>query len=349
MYMQTVVSQIAIFAFFFSQVCLAAEEEEWIRFDCDSYENGKFITIAASGNGTTRNAHLAVYEILAPNFRMRRLHSRFLLHQCLYTQACLCSGGRFFVTKNDYQYEEKRYPLVVYDLVRNEHTSYELDGLFSPNQKMQILKVTDDPENEDNPRNPIGFYGWSQPLVESEKHFDAKSMSFTLYASGPDSLDDWRDVSQLQQVTKPFINIVIDLPTRLAKAVASSETKDLRPKGDGPHDGTDRVYLECVQQESIADAVFDKAGKRILLPRLIQMHHPNPKSQQVYRLEPETQEYVAVDASEWSNDKNDKKKGNWCIADHDKELRESLDEQVKELREKLNHQKSKQQDEGTKK
>lgn len=327
---------VLLFLVLTTQFGLGDEKEDRAWFEGSFHENRKFVTILASGNGTTRNAHLTVYEVLAPNFQLRRLHSRFLLHQCHYTRACLCSGGRFFVTKNVLSHGDLRYPLVIYDLVRNEQTAYELDQLFSPDQQSRIKK-TIHLKNINSMEDYIGLRDWSQELYQSEDHFDAKTMSFTLYSVGP-MLDDWRKAPELLKVEKPFVNVVIDLPTRVATAVASSETKDLRPK---PPFVPVRAYLNCLAQESIDDAIFDKTGNRILLPRMISVHYVNPESVRVYRVDPDTSEYMEVDASEW---KNDKKAINQCSADHDMDLRERRAEQANALGQKLELEKSQKHD-----
>lgn len=273
--------------------CVEGHDPDRISFIGRFHDNDKFITILAMGNGTTRNAHLTVYEVL-PNFQLRRLSGRFLLNQCKYTYACLCVGGRFLVTTNQSSWDELTHALVIYDLVRNEQTAYEVEELFSPDQQLQIKKLHCP---KCKPRAVL--VEWSQPLVESDRHLDAKNLSFTIHSVGLDFSTDMRMAQDLLKVESPFLSIVIDLPTRAAKTLASSTLVDLRPKPQTePWDTNKHAYVNCDDQSSTNDAIYDKSRNRILLPRLMEVHFTNPEGRRLYQLDSETQEYSAVDTSD---------------------------------------------------
>ncbi len=284
-------------------------DDDAIAFIGESHENSKFVTILANGNGSSRNAHLTVYEVLTPDFKLRRLHSRFLMHQCHYQHCCLCAAGRFFITINDWWAGEISHPLVIYDLARNEYTSYSVDELFTVDQLSTIRKTM----GREREIGTVGFE-WAQTLEQSEHHFDPKSLTFTIHGIGPwaydkDVLRGWGDLPELLEIEKPFVPVVIDLPTRIAKAISSPQTKDIREvKRDG-------VRITCVNQWSIESAIYDNAEKRILLPRMVQVNYLTAKL--TYRLDSETQEYTIVEPSEMIT----VVVPNVCSADQDKERR----------------------------
>ena len=285
-------------------------DDEAIGFSGGLHESKKFLTICADGNGSTRHAQLTVYEVLAPNWELRRLHSRTLVHQCYYTHCCLCAAGRFFITVNEKWWEEISYPLVIYDLVRNEESKYSLDELFTPNQLSLIRKTM----GEEDTVGTAGF-GWAQPLHQSEHHFDAKNLTFTIHGVGPweydnDVLRGWGDLPAQLGIEKPFVPVVIDLPTRVAKAITSAQTKDIREVN---REGTG---IDCVDQVSSDDAIYDKSKKRILLPRMIQVDYKVTRL--TYKLDAETQEYVIVEPNDWQRGEIVRR---ICSAEQDKELR----------------------------
>ena len=118
--------------------------------------------------------------------------------------------------------------------------------------------------------------------------------------------------------------VVIDLPTRNAKAVASSNTIDLRPKPENePWDTEKHSYINCDDQASIDDAIYDNSRSRVLLPRFIEVHFMSPEGKRLYQLDSETQEYSSVQASDGRATKQIEKV---CSADRDLVRKRMLDQ-----------------------
>lgn len=169
---------------------------ENIHYDARGFENDNFLVIITDGNNRDRTAYLTVFEVLAPDRRLRRLHQTKLLNGCNPLGFSLCGAGRFFVTIDEWKDAQiTKNALVVYDLVRREHTAYRLNQIFS--------------EKDYDALPETGFltgvqWHYFQP---HEKNYHPETLEF--YLNAPiDYADSYSSDHPL---------VVIDLPTRTVR------------------------------------------------------------------------------------------------------------------------------------
>jgi len=238
---------------------------EDINQDARGFENDNFLAIVAGGNKRDRTAYLTVFEVLAPDRRLRRLHQTKLLNGCSPKSFQLCGSGRFFLTMNEWKDARiSKYPLVIYDLVRREHTAYRLKEFL--------------PDSESS-------FWFSTPY--HRHRFNPDTMEFYI-----NEINKERPPSEI----RPFI--VVDLPTRKVRV------EPPKTNAPNPHD-LPRLTAGWRESKGIDDGNSDKADTHpMMLPRLLRYGIWEDNKIEIkaytYRLNSETEEYHLVPNEEWN-------------------------------------------------
>lgn len=96
------------------------------EFSLVSDSSDRFVGVLRRGEAKLRKPTLKVFEVIGNGERLRELHSAELLNPRAPSLMELSSDGRFLVTMNDDDAGSTLGPrtIVVYDLVRNEHSAY---------------------------------------------------------------------------------------------------------------------------------------------------------------------------------------------------------------------------------
>ncbi len=254
---------------FLTAIVSSINAAENISYDFRGFENDNFLAIVAVGNKRDRTAYLTVFEVLAPDRRLRRLHQTKLLNGCSPQSFTLCGSGRFFLTMNEWKDARiSKYPLVIYDLVRREHTAYRLKE-FLP----------------DSDFNSIEGVNWFSSPYHSHR-FNPDTMEFYI-----NEINKERPPSHI----RPFI--VVDLPTRTVRV------EPPRTNAPNPYD-VPRLSKAWSVSMGIDDGHSDKAEPHpMMLPRLLRYGIWEDNKTEIkaytYRLNSETEEYRPVPNDEW--------------------------------------------------
>ena len=244
---------------------------ESIGYGARGFENDNFLAIVAGGNKRDRTAYLTVFEVLASDRRLRRLHQTKLLNGCSPKSFQLCGSGRFFLSMNEWKDPRiSKYPLVIYDLVRREHTVYRLKE-FLPDSVYST-----DGEN---------WVNWF-PTPYHGLRFNPDTMEFYI-----NEINKERPPSH----TRPFI--VVDLPTRTVRV------EPPKTNAPNPYD-VPRLSKGWRVSIGIDDGHSDKADTPPrMLPRLLRYGIWEDNKIEIkaytYRLNSETEEYHLVPNEEW--------------------------------------------------
>lgn len=268
------IAEIAILLAITSATAPPVGAAERIGYDARGFENDNFLAIVTDGNNRDRKAQLTVFEVLAPDRRLRRLHQATLLNGCSPRSFCLCGAGRFFITMEELKDARiTKYALVVYDLVRREHTAYRLNEIFS--------------EKEYNALLPTGFITgviWHS-FQPHGKNFNPETLEFYLNASS-DYAETYSDIHHL---------VVVDLPTRTVRVEPGPIFGEKLPtSGNGWSVST-----------QIDDEGQDKVDMSLMmLPKLLRYgiwkDNEVETNAFVYRLNLDNQEYHLVPKEEWT-------------------------------------------------
>jgi hypothetical protein len=124
--------------------CCECLGEERAKYSCCAYSmDGRHLILLTDGDGQGHKASIAVFDILRPDYRLRKLTEMQLLNDCSPREWWLCCAGRFFVTFSEgYVHEDQRKLknfLCIYDLVRKESKRYQLSDLFTEDQIKLLL------------------------------------------------------------------------------------------------------------------------------------------------------------------------------------------------------------------
>lgn len=252
-----------------------AGNELWREISLATDATMRFVVIEREPNGpdrfgniagTERLGHVLVYEYISLAGRLRLLYERDLVSSRFPLVTKLSSDGRFYITMDDAS-ETGIGPqsLVVYDLARNEHSTYAATD-FLPADIVSTL-----------PRGAFtaGFQwngGWGE--------FNRSASQFF-----PNTPEDARN-------GLPFV--VVDLPSRTARLEAKPmmHYKDVLPY-------TEQDWYWSPSKETV------DTGNTVLpasLWRIITNHPQGDDGQlkQVFRLSANRQEYVLVGNPEHS-------------------------------------------------
>ncbi len=264
-----IIIEILILAGILFSTAISTHAYEKTNYYTVGFENDNFLAIVAGGNKRDRTAYLTVFEVLAPDRRLRQLHQTKLLNGCSPRSFALCGSGRFFLTMDEWKDPRiSKYPLVIYDLVRREHTAYRLKEFL--------------PE-----ANSIESAHWYSSAYHSDR-FNPDTMEFYINATNKE---------KPPQRELPFI--VVDLPTRTVRLEPSKKNGRIpfvKPKfvtGWHHSNGNDDELTEKV----------DKPPK--MLPKLLKCSIWEDNKVEIkantYRLNLETEEYHVVPNEEWIN------------------------------------------------
>ena len=126
-------------------VCIVAscetfqlKAQERVSFAAYAFEDNRFMSVLAGGNARGRKAHVTVFEVLGKERKLRKLHELDLINDCEPLLWNLYGSGRFLVTIDEFYTQKNSCALVIYDLVRNEHTAYRKDEIFPKDQFNEI-------------------------------------------------------------------------------------------------------------------------------------------------------------------------------------------------------------------
>lgn len=240
---------------------------ERINYLTFGFENDKFLAVVAVGNKRDRTAYLTVFEVLAPDHRLRQLHQTKLLNGCAPKAFALCGSGRFFLTMDEWKDARiSKYPLVIYDLVRREHTAYRLKEFL--------------PE-----ANSIESTHWYSSAYHSNR-FNPDTMEFYINETNKEN-PPTRE--------RPFI--IVDLPTRTVRLEPSKKegrNPFVQPKfvtGWHHSDGNDDELSKKVDTPPNVLPKLLKCG--------IWSDYKTEVKAFTYRLNLETEEYHLVPNEEW--------------------------------------------------
>ena len=163
------------------------------RFSCEAFENWKYVVIVSTGEGGKRSTILSVFEFLHREQNLRLLHQIPLLNREQPDIILLVGCGRFCITMDEgWTSGISPLTLVIYDLVRREHSAYSLEDILPANAR-KSLQI-------DALREGVQ---WNRFLSE-EQSFNSAKMEF--YPTTPDNFP----ASETESI--PFF--VVDLLTR---------------------------------------------------------------------------------------------------------------------------------------
>lgn len=252
-----------------ASTALSIHAAENIRYSVRGFENDNFLAIVASGNKRDRTAYLTVFEVLAPDRRLRRLHQTKLLNGCSPQSFTLCGSGRFFLTMNEWKDPRiSKYPLVVYDLVGREHTAYRLKEILPETESKSIESVH-----------------WFSSAYHSER-FNPDTMEYYI-----------NEINGEKPPPEPRPFIVVDLPTRTLRLES--------PKKNGRNSfEVTRLNKGWSLSVGNENRVPEKAtAPQIMLPKLLRYGIWEDNKVEIkaytYRLNLETEEYHLVSNEEW--------------------------------------------------
>lgn len=266
-FVKSYIAELAFLLAITSATAPSINATENIHYDARGFEKDNFLVIVADGNNRDRTAYLTVFEVLAPDRRLRRLHQTKLLNGCSPLGFSLCGTGRFFVTMDEWKDARiTKNALVVYDLVRREHTAYRLNEIRSEKEHNALL---------------TSRWHYFQPHA---KNFNPETLEFYLNAS-IDYAEVYSDIHDL---------VVVDLPTRTVRIEPRPIFGEKMPtSGNG--------WSISMGNK---DKAQDKKDKPLMmLPHLLRYRIWKDNEVEinayVYRLNLDTQEYHLVPNEEW--------------------------------------------------
>jgi hypothetical protein len=169
-----------------------AQGQHDVQFRINTQGDWRFLTIIATGNKDDRKAHVSIYEILRPDFRLRRFQDIELVNSYSPMGLHLSYEGRFVVTVDDMvRSKDPAFAFVIYDLIRKEQTIHKLGDLFT---ETEIRDYSGRLSN-----------GWERSGGEK---FNQRTQEF--YVTSPDIY-----TAYLPSQSPPFV--IIDLQTRAVR------------------------------------------------------------------------------------------------------------------------------------
>ncbi|MFO1064990.1 MAG: hypothetical protein U0892_14090 [Pirellulales bacterium] len=172
-------------------------------------EDGNYLTIVAY-DSSERPPHLIVFEVLKPDRQLRRLYDLKLVNKRLPKWVTVAGSGRFVISIDQWSSGfDTENAIVVYDMIRNEHTSYRLSDIFTKD------------EVEDRSQGRLAHGWWNGGM----NNVNERTQEF--YPTSPDYFREF-PADQLS----PFI--VIDLPTRAVRVEKQPIIGNPIPKEPSP-------------------------------------------------------------------------------------------------------------------
>ncbi len=238
----------------------------------------RLLAITRSGDGQDRNAEISIIELSEPARRLRLLHQlRTNVSLELFSYA-VSDCGRFVITIGDARAasETPDRDLVIYDLVRNEHTAYCINDFLSP-EAIERLG-----------RNPPPFpvtngLAWHRGFPG----FDYTKMEF--YPTVPQQC-------RYGDSSVPFV--IVDL---LARTVRVDEI----PDDDVPTWKRTGYFHSPSWVGSAGNESLPPPDEPLRLPPFLRVEFGDEGIRQrcVFRLDAESGDYLAVPDADWPNEK----------------------------------------------
>jgi hypothetical protein len=245
--------------------CTIAVEKEH-RTISDSSE--RFVGVLRRGEAEVRKPTLTIFEVIGSGERLRKLHSVELLNPVAPRSMELSSDGRFLVTIDD---DDRRVlgsrTLVIYDLVRNEHSAYTGSELLS---EAMIRSLQELP-------NGGGYWKFGRGV------FNKSNTQF--YATEPKRLDE-----------RGVRNVVVDLPTRVPKVEEKPKTipDDIVPIVDVKFHG--HLFLATNSWTTSQEKV---SSENNVFPVYLLRSWASDRPYETYTFDVTTQDYTRVANEKW--------------------------------------------------
>lgn len=176
------------------------QQKGYNEFYAISEASERFVGVVRRGDEADQRPRVTVFEVMEDGERLRALHSVTLLNPVSPGSAELSSDGRFLITMDDFAYEgDGPHALVIYDLVRREHSAYAADQFLPKNFNKHVAHLPG--------------YCWRS----WDGAFNASSTKY--YPTIPEVA-----------AREKYPNVVIDLPTRIPSIEESGKNPaDLAP------------------------------------------------------------------------------------------------------------------------
>ncbi|MDX1930293.1 MAG: hypothetical protein SFV81_27455 [Pirellulaceae bacterium] len=267
--------------FAFAQIAIKNPDPEEVKQFFAFKDNQAGFYIISFGDGISQTAKLTVFEILGEKqITIRRLHQIDLVNSCRPSDHILCGAGRFFLTFDEgYMWSdirETRNLLVIYDLMRKEHTVLKYADLFSDDFFKDRGKI-----------GVVSSSDWKQGIRYPEEHFDPLSLTFRIPM--PESV-------KMANPTKfgDTVNyeIMIDLLMRTAKLQPIAGTANSAQKAAAINDSMN------LRNYDIAISQGTEQSSR--LPMLIRFSKLRGHVELVFELDVNTLEYTEVNREKWT-------------------------------------------------
>jgi hypothetical protein len=245
--------------------------EERAKYSCNSFCNdGRHLILLTDGDGQGQKASIAVFDVLRPDYRLRKLVEMDLFNDCSPSLWWLCGTGRFFVTFGEgYVHEDQRKLknlLCVYDLVRKEATRYQLTDLFTDDQIQLLL-------DEDG---SVQDYCLFNPLFPPNLQRASEDMQLTIF------------------VASQNFEIVVDLQSRSSK-VKINASRPTSEELDTDFSKTELLFSASKEPQSGQNALIPKSAD--VRPKMLRLALGDKTL--YYELQPLSGEYEFASSENW--------------------------------------------------
>jgi hypothetical protein len=230
------------------------------EFYAISEASERFVGVVRRGDGADRRPRVTVFEVMEDGERLRALHSVTLLNPVSPGSAELSSDGRFLITMDDFAYEgDGPHALVIYDLVRREHSAHAADQFLPKNFNKHV------------PTLP-GFRWRSW-----DGAFNASSTKY--YPTIPEVA-----------AREKYPNVVIDLPTRIPTIEKSDKNPaDLAPLKKVKFKGAMYTARNTWKASQAIIELKDQA-----MPRFLNRSWPSERPSQTFEYDSSSGEFLRV-------------------------------------------------------
>jgi hypothetical protein len=234
--------------------------------------SGRLIEVTRLGNNQGMNDEITILELVEPDERIRVLHQLTTICPYYLSGSSHSSCGRFVITMGERLgtgISERE--LVIYDLVRQEHTAYGIQD-FLPAETIASLELS-------------GIRSGESLRWQSSPGFDLDRMEF--YPSC---------TSECRKANLPFV--VIDLLSRKVRVEPIPDRKILPLSGQGIFFHPSLVpEWRC----SAGDQPLPAPNVPLKLPPYLRVEYgpKDKRGRQVFRLDNQSGDYLAVAEAKW--------------------------------------------------
>ena len=248
--------------------------DNWAVYMCNSI-GGRLLELRRYGDERGRNSEVAIIELTSPDARLRVLHHTRTLcpFGLLVTANSRC--GRFLITMDEWLGAgTTERDLVIYDLVRNEHSAYSIRDFLSEETVDSLTR---------NPRSagPAPGVVWCR-----NGGFDYRRMEF--YPTIP---------RECRRLDLPFV--VVDLLTREAREEPIPDREIDRHWSEPAYFPNGRWLC------SMGDEPLPAADEPLRLPMFLRVEYgeEGERQRRVFRLDQETGDYRVVTEQDWPDER----------------------------------------------